>query len=80
MTAERSQLFGIGGGGGKTPKCTDKKWHICTYIARASEASERLKNIYFQDSNASAYIYTINAVSFNYLWYGAINDIILTKH
>ena len=24
--------------------------------------------------------YTINAVFFNYLWYGAINDIILTKH
>ena len=34
-------------GGGKTPKCTDTK---CTYTARASEASERLRNIYFQDS------------------------------
>ena len=41
--------------GGKTPKCTDK--NICTYIAQASEASERLKNIYFQDSNTSAYMY-----------------------
>ena len=36
-----------GGGGGKTPKCTDKK---CTYTARARETSERLRNIYFQDS------------------------------
>ena len=33
--------------GVKTPKCTDKK---NTYTARASEASERLRNIYYQDS------------------------------
>ena len=43
--------FLVLGGGGKTPKCTDKN-NICNYIARASEASERLKHIFpaFQDS------------------------------
>ena len=48
-------------------------------IARASEASERLRNIYLHDSKYIC-IVIYNAVSFNYLWYGAINDIILTKH
>ena len=70
--------FLVLGGGGKTPKCTDK-YNICTYIARASEASERLRNIYFQDSKYICIynvIYTINAVSFNYLWYGAIYTIL----
>ena len=38
-----------GGGRGKTPKCIDRKTK-CTYITRAREASERLRNIYFQDS------------------------------
>ena len=39
--------FSVLGGGGKTPKYTDQKF---TYTARASEASERLRNIHFQDS------------------------------
>ena len=40
-------------------------------------ASERLRNIYFQDSKyICIHTYTIDAVSFKYLWYGAsINDI-----
>ena len=46
-------------GGGKTPKCTDNK---CT----SSEASERLRNIYFQDSKYICLHNTINAFSFTY--------------
>ena len=59
-------------GGGARPRNVPAK-NICTYIARASEASERLRNIYFHDSK---YIFIViyNAVSFNYLWYGTIND------
>ena len=53
--------------------------NICIYIARGSEASERLRNIYFQDSNISAYINN-QCSSFNYLWYGTINYSIPTKH
>ena len=66
-------VLGGGGGGGKTPKCTGKKY-MYLYCA-----SERLRNIYFHDSK---YIFIViyNAVSFNYLWYGTINDTILTKH
>ena len=68
----------LGGGGGARPRNVPTK-NICTYIARASEANERLRNIYFHDSK---YIFIViyNAVSFNYLWYGTINDTILTKH
>ena len=65
-------------GGGARPRNVPTK-NICTYIARASEASERLRNIYLHDSKYIC-IVIYNAVSFNYLWYGAINDIILTKH
>ena len=43
-----------GGGGGKTPKCTDKINHVytctCDLGARASEASELLTNICFHVS------------------------------
>ena len=53
--------------------------NICTYIARASEANERLRNIYFHDLKY-IFIFIYNAVSFNYLWYGTINNTILTKH
>ena len=63
-TTSVASLLVLGGGGGKTPKCTDKN-NMYLYCA-----SERLRNIYFQDSK---YIciqchYTVNAVSFNYLW------------
>ena len=37
------------GGGGARPRNVPTK-NICTYIARASEASELLRNIYFQNS------------------------------
>ena len=37
-----------GGGGTRPPNVPTHK--ICTYIVRASEASERLRNTYFQDS------------------------------
>ena len=51
-------VWGLGGGGGKTPKCTDKK--NVTYM------SERLKNIYiFRSQNT--YTYTSNAVPFYFL-------------
>ena len=49
-----------GGGGGKTPKCTDRKKQSCIYnlYARASEASEHLRNIcIFRYQNTFAYIY-----------------------
>ena len=67
----------LGAGGGARPRNVPAK-NICTYIARASEASERLRNIYFHDTK---YIFIViyNAVSFNYLWYGTINDTILTN-
>ena len=65
--------------GGQDPEMYRQKKYICTYIARASEASERLRNIYFHDPKYIC-IVIYNAVSFNYLLYGAINDIILTKH
>ena len=70
--------FLVLGAGGARPRNEAAK-NICTYIARASEASERLRNIYFHDSK---YIFIViyNAVSFNYLWYGTINNTILTKH
>ena len=48
----------LGGGGGKTPKCTDK--NICTYIARAS-ASET----YIFRTQIHLHTYAINAVSYN---------------
>ena len=51
--------FLLWGGGGKTPKCTDrrKKNHVyVTYIC------------IFRSPNASAYIYTINAVVWHYKW------------
>ena len=42
--------------------------NICTYIARASEASERLSNIYFQDSK---YICIhIQSIQFPLITYG----------
>ena len=58
-------------GGGKDPQMYRQK---ITYTARAS-ASETYT---FRTQNTSAYIY--NQCIFLYLWYGAINDIILTKH
>ena len=52
-------------GGGQAPKCTDiKKSYTCNLYARASEASERLRNI------------TIGL--YFLVWYGAINDSIVT--
>ena len=41
--------FWYWGGGGQRPRNVPTK-NICTYIARASEASERLRNIYLHDS------------------------------
>ena len=57
--------------------------HVTYNYARANEASERLGNIYLFRSQNTCYIciemsYTINVVPFYYLWYGAINDSILT--
>ena len=52
-----SLLLG-GGGGGQAPKCTDQKICICNIYERASEASERLRNIcIFRSQNKSVYIY-----------------------
>ena len=60
-------LVGIGGGGGaRPPNVPTEKSYL--YV-RASEASERLRNIYFRSPNRSAR--TINAVPFYYLWNGA---------
>ena len=72
-----ASFFGIGGGA-RGPKCTDK----IIYIYCASDRSERApQNIYVQDSkHTSAYIIQSMQFSLNYLWYGTINDIILTKH
>ena len=64
--------------GGQDPAMYRQK-NICTYIARASEASERLRNIYFHDSKYIC-IVIYNAVSFNYLLYGAIGPKPLFRH
>ena len=58
--------------GGQDPEMYRQKKYMYLY-------SERLRNIYFHDSKYIC-IVIYNAVSFNYLLYGAINDIILTKH
>ena len=72
-----------GGGAGKTPKCTDrgkKKSCTCNLYARASEASERLRNIYmFRSQNTSACTYN-HSMQFPFITYGAINGSILIKH
>ena len=71
-------LGGGGGGGGKTPKCTDRKknWKKIYMCERASASETYI----FRSPNTSAR--TINAVSFYYLWHGAVyrqyNDKILT--
>ena len=49
--------------------------NICTYIARAS-----LSETYIFRTQIYLHTYTINAVSFNYLWYGAINYSLPTNH
>ena len=62
--------------GGKTPKCTDRKRnHVLILRERAPQ-----KHI-FSGLKVHLPTYTINAVSFIiYLWFGARNDIIQTKH
>ena len=62
-----------GGGGGQDPQIYRQKKKII-YLCCASDRSERApqKHIF-----SSAYICihnTINAVSFNFIWYGAINS------
>ena len=54
-----SQLFGMGGGG-QDPQLYRQKKKNRNLYARASEASERLRNIYFQ---VSKYICTYNLCS-----------------
>ena len=60
-------------GGGQDPEMYREKIYVLILRERSERAPQKHT---FQDSNT----YAINAVSFNYLWYGAINDIILTKH
>ena len=62
--------FLVWGGEARPPNVPTKMYIYC--------ASERLRNIYFQDSKYICLLY--NQCIFLYLWYGAINDIILTKH
>ena len=69
------------GGGGKTPECTDKN-NICTYIAWASEGERAPQKHIFSGLQIHLHTimsYTINAVSFNYLWYGAIYTTLYCK-
>ena len=66
----------LGGGGGKTPKCTDKKYYVPVHLYCASE---RAPQKHIQDSNTSAYIYNQCSFLLLLMVYGAINDI-LTKH
>ena len=49
-------------------------------LCRGVHRAERLRNIYFQDSKYICIHIQSVQFPFNYLWYGAINDIILTKH
>ena len=57
-------------GGGQVPN------KVLILHERAKRAST--SETHFQDSKYIC-IYTINVVSYNYVWYGAINDIILEK-
>ena len=54
-----SLVIGGGGGGARLPNVpTKRKSCTCNLYARASEASERLRNIYiFRSPNTSVYIY-----------------------
>ena len=74
---KRNNSFWVLGGGASPPNVPTEK--ICNLYTRASEASERLKNIYFQVLKYIC-IHTINAVTFYYLWHGAIYDSIIIKH
>ena len=56
-----ASFFGIGGGGARPPNVPTKNMHII-YNARASEASERLKNIFSGLKNTSAYNDTYTVV------------------
>ena len=49
----------LGGGGGKTPKCTDKN-NICIYIARASASETYI----FRTQNTSVYNVIYNQCGF----------------
>ena len=53
-----------GGGGGKTPKCTDRKKNSCTCkLYERASASET-----YIFSGLKIHTYTINAVSFYYTY------------
>ena len=61
-----------GGGGAYLVACDRKNIMYCNLYARAS-ASEAYRPI-FSGLKIHLHTYTINAVPFCYLWYGAIND------
>ena len=76
------QLFGIGPPNVQAPppppQCTDRKInHVhVTYMrerAKRASASDTYRPI-FSGLKIHLHTYTINAVPFYYLWYGAIND------
>ena len=52
----------MGGGGGKTPKCTDRKKSTCNLYARASEAQASASETYFQVSKSMQFPFIILVV------------------
>ena len=67
-----------GGGGGRPPNVpTEKKNHVHVNLYARASASE---TYIFSGLKIHLHTYTINAVPFYYLCYGALNNSILTKH
>ena len=61
-------------GGGARPPNVPTERKICNLYARASEASERLRNVYFRVFKCTS-AHTINAVPLYYLWHGAVQTV-----
>ena len=72
----------LGGGGARPPNVpTEEKKSTCNLYARASKASELLRNTYiFRSQNTSVYIIQSMQFPFITCGYGDINNSIPTKH
>ena len=69
-----ASFLGIGGGGGQAPQMYRQKT-IVTYMRERAKPASASKTYIFRSQNTSAYIYTINAVPFYYLWHGAYTTV-----
>ena len=65
----------VGGGGARPRNVPTKKIYVPKLRERAPQ-----KNTFSGLNYICIHMQSVQLSSFNYLWYGAINDIILTKH